>query len=63
MHRVHGIAELVERVSEMTAWVRADEGFPKVLSKAYTDDGERCMRTKSGWVGEQACKQSYTRAL
>ena len=39
MHRVHGIAELVARVSEMNAWVRADEGFPKVLSKAYTDDG------------------------
>jgi hypothetical protein len=42
MHRVHGIAELVARVSEMTAWTRADEGFPKVLSRAYTEDG--------GWV-------------
>jgi len=43
MHRVHGIAELVARVSEMTAWTRADEGFPKVLSRAYTEDG--------GWGG------------
>ena len=23
----------------MTAWVRADAGFPLILSKAYTEDG------------------------
>ena len=59
MHRVHGIAELVARVSEMTAWIRADEDFPKVLSKAYTDDGGwEYKEIISEWVSKVSILQT-----